>query len=71
MKKHVDILEKAGLVTSEKVGRVRACKLGGQCLSQETAWIEKYRQQADARFDELDTVVEELNLKETIHGRND
>jgi DNA-binding transcriptional ArsR family regulator len=64
MKKHVGVLEQAGLVTTEKVGRVRTCKLGLRRLEEETAWLERYRQVWDARFDELDTVVEELKRKE-------
>jgi DNA-binding transcriptional ArsR family regulator len=69
MKKHVSILEEAGLVTTEKVGRVRTCKLGPRRLSQETAWLERYRQLCDARFDELDKVVEEMKRKEQVDGR--
>ncbi len=69
MKKHVGVLEQAGLVTTEKVGRVRTCRLGPRRLEQETAWIERYRQLWDARFDELDEVVEELKQKETVNGR--
>ena len=69
MKKHVGILEQAGLVTTEKVGRVRTCKLGLRRLEEEAAWIERYRQLWDARFDELDTVVEELKRKEKVDGR--
>src|SRR6185369_14324583 len=69
MKKHVDVLEQAGLVTTEKVGRVRICRLGLCRLEEEAAWIEKYRQLWDARFDELDKVVEELKRKEKIDGR--
>ena len=69
MKKHVGILEQAGLVTTEKVGRVRTCKLGPRQLEEEAAWIERYRQLWDARFDELDKVVEELKRKEKIDGR--
>jgi DNA-binding transcriptional ArsR family regulator len=69
MKKHVGVLEQAGLVTTEKVGRVRTCKLGAGRLEQETAWIERYRQLWDSRFDELDKVVMELHLKEKIDGR--
>jgi DNA-binding transcriptional ArsR family regulator len=70
MKKHVGVLEQAGLVITEKVGRVRTCKLGPRRLEEETAWIERYRLLWDARFDELDKVVEELKQKEKIHGRN-
>jgi DNA-binding transcriptional ArsR family regulator len=69
MKKHVGVLEDAGLVTTEKVGRVRTCKLGPRRLEHETAWLERYRELWDARFDELDAVVQELKQKEMRHGR--
>ena len=69
MKKHVNVLEQAGLVTTEKVGRVRTCTLGVRRLEEEAAWIEKYRQLWEARFDELDKVIEEVQLKEKIDGR--
>src|SRR5688572_7764689 len=69
MKKHVGVLEQAGLVVTEKVGRVRTCRLGLRRLDEETAWIERYRQLWDARLDELDTVVEELKRKEKADGR--
>jgi len=69
MKKHIGVLEQTGLVTTEKVGRVRTCKLGPRRLEEETAWIESYRQLWDARFDELDKVVEELKQKEKANGR--
>ena len=69
MKKHVGVLERAGLVTTEKVGRVRTCKIGPRRLEEETAWIERYRQLWDSSFDELDKVVEDLKRKEKIDGR--
>ena len=69
MKKHVAILEQAGLVTTEKVGRVRTCKLGPHRLEEETAWLESHRQLWDTRFDELDKVVEELKRKVKVDGR--
>ena len=69
MKKHVGVLEQAGLVTTEKVGRVRTCMLGPRRLEEETAWIERHRRLWDARFDELDKVVEELKRKEEVDGR--
>jgi DNA-binding transcriptional ArsR family regulator len=69
MKKHVGVLEQAGLVTTEKVGRVRTCRLGPRRLQEETAWIERYRQHWAARFDELDNVLEELTAKEKADGR--
>ncbi len=68
MKKHVGILDRAGLVTTEKIGRVRTCRLGPRRLEEEAAWIERYRLLWNARFDELDKVVEELKRKERIDG---
>jgi len=69
MKKHVGVLEKAGLVATEKVGRVRTCTLGPRRLAEETAWIETYRQLWASRFDALDKVVEELKQEEQVDGR--
>src|SRR5579859_4853257 len=60
MKKHVGVLERAGLVVTQKVGRVRTCKVGPERLDQATAWLEQYRQLWAARFDELDQVIEDL-----------
>ncbi len=64
MKKHVGVLEEAGFVTTRKIGRVRSCQLGPRRLEEEMAWIGRYRRLWDARFDELDSVVEELTRKE-------
>jgi DNA-binding transcriptional ArsR family regulator len=69
MKKHVGVLEQAGLVTTEKVGRVRTCRLGLHTLDKEAEWIERYRQLWAERFDELDKIVEELKQKEKTHGQ--
>ncbi|WP_027143694.1 metalloregulator ArsR/SmtB family transcription factor [Mesorhizobium sp. WSM3626] len=69
MKKHVGVLEQAGLVVTKKVGRVRTCTLGLGGLEEEAAWIERYRQLWDARFDALDKVVEELKRKEKVDGQ--
>ncbi len=69
MKKHVGVLEQVGLVTTEKVGRVRTCKLGPRRLENETAWIERYRRLWDARFDELEKVVDKLKRKEKVDER--
>ena len=69
MKKHVGVLEQAGLVTTEKVGRVRTCRLGLRGLEEEAAWIEGRRQIWNARFDALDNVLEELKQKEKVDGR--
>jgi DNA-binding transcriptional ArsR family regulator len=69
MKKHVGVLEQAGLVATEKIGRVRTCRLGPLGLAQETAWLESYRQLWASRFDELDKLVEELQRKEKADER--
>lgn len=69
MKKHVGVLEQVGLVTTQKIGRVRTCKLGLRGLADEAAWIERYRQLWDARFDDLDKVIEDLKQKERADGR--
>ena len=71
MRKHVGVLEQAGLVITAKVGRVRTCRLGRRRLDEEAAWIEAYRRRWEARFDALDTVVEELQRKEKekVDGR--
>jgi DNA-binding transcriptional ArsR family regulator len=69
MKKHVDVLEQAGLVTTEKIGRVRTCRLGQCRLEEEAAWIERYHQLWAARFEALDQIVEQLKRKEKANGR--
>jgi DNA-binding transcriptional ArsR family regulator len=69
MKKHVGVLEQAGLVITRKVGRVRTCKLGPHRLEEASAWLEKYRQLWAARFDELDRVIEDLKQRENFNGR--
>ena len=68
MRKHVGVLEQAGLVTTEKVGRVRTCRLGPRRLEDETAWIEQQRRLWDARFDELEQVVAQRRRKELEDG---
>lgn len=69
IKKHVGVLEQAGLVATEKVGRVRTCRLGPRRLAEETAWIEAQRRLWASRFDALDTLIEELTRKDEIDGR--
>jgi DNA-binding transcriptional ArsR family regulator len=68
MRKHVGVLEQAGLVVTEKVGRVRNCRIGARRLQEAAAWIERYQQLWDARFGELDQVIEELKQKEKSDG---
>jgi len=70
MKKHVGVLERAGLVTTRKVGRVRTCRLGNLGLEEEAAWIANHRRTWEARFGALDAVIEELKSKEKTDARN-
>lgn len=69
MRKHVAVLEQAGLVATEKVGRVRTCRISGRRLEEVSEWIEGYHRLWDERFGELDQVIEELKRKETSGGR--
>ncbi len=71
MKKHVGVLEGAGLVTTQKVGRVRSCRIGSGRLEDVASWIEQYQQMLDARFGALDDVVEQLKLKEKNDERTE
>lgn len=70
MRKHVGVLEAAGLVITEKVGRVRYCRISRRRLDEVAGWIDAYHQLWDERFCELDEVVEELKRKEQSDGRN-
>jgi DNA-binding transcriptional ArsR family regulator len=58
MKKHVGILESAGLVTTKKEGRVRSCTLGPRRLDDESAWIDTYRRMLDGRLNRLEEFLE-------------
>lgn len=69
MKKHIGVLEQAGLVVTQKIGRVRTCRLGLRRLEEEAAWLERYRELWDARFDALDKIVEDLKQKEKHDAR--
>lgn len=69
MKKHVGVLEQAGLVTTEKVGRMRTCRLGRRGFDEEVAWIEERHRIWSARFDALDQVIEAMKRKENADGR--
>ena len=68
MRKHVGVLEQAGLVVTEKVGRVRTCRIGERRLDEVAAWVEGYHRRWDDRFRELDQVLEELKQRELEHS---
>lgn len=64
IKKHVQVLERAGLVVTQKVGRVRTCKLGKRGLEAEAAWIEAHHKLFEARFEALDEIINEMKQEE-------
>ncbi len=61
MKKHVQVLERAGLVVTQKIGRVRTCKLGKHGLKAEAEWMVAHQKLFEARFEALDEIISELN----------
>jgi DNA-binding transcriptional ArsR family regulator len=69
MKKHIGVLEHAGLVLTEKVGRVRTCRLGVLNLEEEAGLIQAYRQMWATRFEALDAVVADLKRRERDDGQ--
>ncbi|CAN5700046.1 metalloregulator ArsR/SmtB family transcription factor [soil metagenome] len=68
MRKHVGVLEQAGLAVTEKIGRVRTCRIGDHRLEDVTGWLDSYHRLWDARFGELDHIIEELKQQEKSHG---
>jgi DNA-binding transcriptional ArsR family regulator len=58
MKKHVQVLEDAELLTTEKVGRVRRCHLGPRRLDDVQAWVDTYRRMLDERLDRFGELLE-------------
>jgi DNA-binding transcriptional ArsR family regulator len=58
MKKHVRVLEEAGLVTTKKVGRVRRCNLGPRRLDDVQEWVAMYRRMLDERLDRFGELLE-------------
>ena len=71
MGKHVGVLERAGLVVTEKIGRVRTCRIGARRLDEVTAWIDQYHRLWEERFDALDQIIDELKQQEQADGCND
>jgi DNA-binding transcriptional ArsR family regulator len=65
MKKHVQVLERAGLVVTQKVGRVRTCTLGRSGLEAEAEWIEAHRKLFEARFEALDDIIGDMKQEES------
>jgi len=66
-KKHLAILERAGLITTAKVGRVRTCRLKPGALALEAEWFAAQRTLFEARFDALDQLLGTMEQEED-HG---
>ncbi|GAB2645720.1 ArsR/SmtB family transcription factor [Nocardia goodfellowii] len=58
MKKHLRLLEGAGMIVTEKRGRVRYCRLGANIFDREVAWLQNYRRMVEARMDRLGEFLE-------------
>ena len=71
MKKHVQVLERAGLITTEKVGRVRTCRLGERGLAAEAEWIDVHRKLFEARFAALDEIIDEMKQEKENGSASD
>jgi DNA-binding transcriptional ArsR family regulator len=69
MRKHVGVLEEAGLVTTEKVGRVRTCRIGDRRLEDIADWLDRYHRLWDERFRALDQVIEHVQQEKKADGR--
>lgn len=63
--KHVRVLEGARLVTTEKRGRTRECRLGPAQLHDVTDWIDTYRRGWERRLDRLERYVQGQTGEET------
>jgi DNA-binding transcriptional ArsR family regulator len=67
--KHLRVLKEAGLVEMQPRAQQRLYELRAEPLQQLHDWLERYRQLWDARFEELDAVIEELQKKEKVDVR--
>jgi DNA-binding transcriptional ArsR family regulator len=63
--KHLRVLEQAGLVSQEKTGRVRRCRLAGESLRQAADWLARYRVFWETQLDSLDRY---LTQQQTTEG---
>jgi DNA-binding transcriptional ArsR family regulator len=71
MKKHIRVLEQAGLVRTEKVGRTRRCEIGPRRLDDLEAWMQTYRQMLEERYDRLDELLARQNRESDNENEGD
>ena len=67
--KHLRVLERAGLVARGRAAQWRPCRLQPAPLKEVADWVERYREMWEQRFDRLEAYLQELNAKESKHGR--
>ena len=65
--KHIKVLADAGLVSQRRDAQRRPCHLEAEVFDLATRWIERYRRQAQARFERLDAVLAEMQAEERGH----
>ena len=68
LKKHVGVLEEAGLVTTEKVGRARRCTLAPRRLDEVDEWVQMYRRMLDERLDRFGELLERTAPRQSPEG---
>jgi DNA-binding transcriptional ArsR family regulator len=61
--KHLKVLERSGLIARGREAQWRPCRLQAQPLAEASAWIERYREFWEARFQQLDSLLEELQFQ--------
>jgi DNA-binding transcriptional ArsR family regulator len=67
--KHLKVLERAGLISRGRDAQRRPRRLEAKPLAQANAWLERYRQFWERRFQHLDALLEELKIDETKRKR--
>jgi DNA-binding transcriptional ArsR family regulator len=67
--KHIQVLERAGLVSRGRDRQRRPCRLDAAPLREARDWLERYRERMEAGFQRLDDLLEELKTKERRHGK--
>lgn len=68
--KHLDVLERAGLISRGRDGQRRPCRIEAKPLAEADAWIERYRKIWEGNFERLDALLEEMKAKEKKGGHN-
>ena len=67
--KHLRVLERAGLIARGREAQWRPCRIDAGPIKEVSEWAERYRAIWEARFDRLDTYLQQLKTKEKKHAR--